>query len=210
MKIQVALDFVTIEEGIEIIREIEREIDIVEIGTPMIYRYGVIAVSKIKQSFPSLEVLFDGKIVDAGAEEAGMAFETGADYVTVLATSHDATIAGVVEKAGKFGKKVVIDLIGCDDIAERSKKLMELGVDYIAIHIGVDIQNEDRSFDHEFKILEPVVDSKKLAVAGGINPEIAKSIAKYKPGIVIVGNAVNKAKDKKQLILDIRESLKVI
>ena len=52
--------------------------------------------------------------------------------------------------------------------------------------------------------------AKKLAVAGGINPEIAKSIAKYKPGIVIVGNAVNKAKDKKQLILDIRESLRVI
>ena len=210
MKIQVALDFVTIEEGMEIIEEIGNEIDIVEIGTPMIYRYGVAAVSKIKQAFPSLEVLFDGKIVDAGAEEAGMAFEAGADYVTVLATSHDATIAGVVEKAGKLGKKVVIDLIGCDDIAERSKKLVELGVDCIAIHIGVDIQNEDRSFDHEFKILEPVVDSEKLAVAGGINPEIAKSIAKYKPGIVIVGSAVNTAKDKKQLILDIRESLRVI
>lgn len=210
MKIQVALDFVTIEEGINIIKEIENEIDIVEIGTPMIYRYGIKAVLEIKQEFPKLEVLFDGKIVDAGVEESEMAFKAGADYVTVLATSHDATITGVVKKAGELGKKVVIDLIGCEDIAERSKKLIELGVDYIAIHIGVDVQNENRSFDHEFKILTPVVENEKLAVAGGINPEIAGSIAKYKPGIVIVGSAVNKAKDKKQLILDIRESLRVM
>ena len=210
MKIQIALDFVSVEEGIEMIKEIENEIDIVEIGTPMIYKYGVDAVTKMKKAFPNLEILFDGKIVDGGAYETKMAVDAGADYVTVLATSHNATVVGAVAEAKKQNKKVVIDLLGYNDIAARSKELMGLGVDYIAIHIGVDIQDENRSFDHEFKVLEPLVGGANLAVAGGVNPEIAKSIAKYKPAIVIVGSAVTKAKDKKQVVLDIKENLKVV
>ena len=41
-------------------------------------------VRRIKERFPCLEVLCDTKIMDAGAYEARLAFEAGADYVTVL------------------------------------------------------------------------------------------------------------------------------
>ena len=43
--------------------------------------------------------------------------------------------------------------------------------------------------------LSKIMDSKKIAIAGGINLETIEEIAKYKPGIIIVGGAITNAKD---------------
>lgn len=73
---------------------------------------GARAISSIKDSYPDKEVLADFKIMDAGSYEAGIAFEAGADIVTVLGVSSDATIAGAVSAARKFQREVMVDLIG--------------------------------------------------------------------------------------------------
>ena len=58
--------------------------DIVEVGNAFYdgVRHG--AGAQNKGTVPGLEVLCDTKIMDAGAYEARLAFEDGADYVTVL------------------------------------------------------------------------------------------------------------------------------
>ena len=207
MQIQLALDFGSLNENIEIAREVKSQIDIIEIGTPLIYRYGVGAVTAMRQHFPDHIILFDGKIVDAGGEEAEIAFEAGADIVTVLATADDQTILGAVREAKKYNKKVYVDLIGEKNIAARAKEVMQLGIQYIGIHTAHDTQNGNYSFDSEFKALEGIVPSEMLAVAGGINPELASKIAKYRPGVVIVGTAVAKAKDRIGMLQAVRQNL---
>lgn len=51
MKIQLALDRMTISEAIETAKEAEQYVDLIEVGTSLIKEYGVESISEIKKSF---------------------------------------------------------------------------------------------------------------------------------------------------------------
>ena len=61
MKLQIALDMTSIEEAVELVGKIQDMIDIVEIGTPMIIKEGMLPVRKMKERFPHITVLADTK-----------------------------------------------------------------------------------------------------------------------------------------------------
>ena len=109
MKLQLSLDMVDLNEALGYIEETKNSIDIVEVGTPLALKYGVKAISLIKEKYPSKDVLADFKIIDGGNYEACIAFNAGADIVTVLGVSNDATIAGAVLAARKFQKEIMVD-----------------------------------------------------------------------------------------------------
>ena len=129
MKLQLALDLVDIPQAIELVKEVEAFIDIVEIGTPVINKEGLKAVSEMKAAFPNLEVLADVKIMDAAAYEVSNAVAAGADIVTILAQAEDSSIKGAVEEAKKTGKKILVDMIAVKDIKTRAAELDLLGAD---------------------------------------------------------------------------------
>ena len=70
MKLQIALDDVTLEGALELVKKVRDYIDIIEIGTPFVYEYGMQAVRTMKEHFPDKEILADMKIMDAGYYEA--------------------------------------------------------------------------------------------------------------------------------------------
>ena len=78
MKLQIALDDISLEDALRLVESIRKDIDIIEVGTPMAIQYGMEAVRRMKQAFPEKEVLADLKIMDAGEYEASEAFEAGA------------------------------------------------------------------------------------------------------------------------------------
>ena len=67
MKLQIALDDITLKGALELVERVRDSIDIIEIGTPLIYLCGMEAVRAMKQRFPDKEVLADMKIMDSGA-----------------------------------------------------------------------------------------------------------------------------------------------
>jgi 3-hexulose-6-phosphate synthase len=69
VKLQLALDTVGLKEAFSLLGEVSSFIDIVEVGTPFIIRDGISAVTEIKTTLPSMEVLADLKIMDAGEFE---------------------------------------------------------------------------------------------------------------------------------------------
>ncbi|MFP3360348.1 orotidine 5'-phosphate decarboxylase / HUMPS family protein, partial [Planococcus sp. SIMBA_143] len=73
MKLQSALDLVDIPRAIELVRELEEYIDVVEIGTPVVINEGLKAVKEVKAAFPDLTVLADLKIMDAAGYEVSQA-----------------------------------------------------------------------------------------------------------------------------------------
>lgn len=80
VELQLALDFISIEDSIELLKEVGDSIDIVEIGTPFIVKDGMRAVREVRKAFPNLKILADLKIMDAGKEETACAVEAGAGY----------------------------------------------------------------------------------------------------------------------------------
>lgn len=133
--------------------------------------------------------------MDGGAYEANIAFEAGADYVTVLGVTDDLTIQDCVKTAQKAGRRVVVDMICVSDLKQRMETIEAMDVDVIAIHTGLDQQAVGRTPLDDLKETRQYVKHTALAVAGGINLETIDEYMKYQPEIIIVGSGIVKADD---------------
>ena len=112
MQIQLALDRLSKEDCIHIIDETKNSIDIVEIGTGMIKKYGISIIQEMKEASGNLPLLADMKTCDDGINEATLAFSSGADIMTVMGFVANKTIIDTLSVAEKYGKRVMIDLLG--------------------------------------------------------------------------------------------------
>lgn len=205
MRLQLALDIYDVPQSLEILDELADVVDIVEIGTPFVIRDGVHAVKAIKDAFPQLCVLADLKIMDGGQMEAKMAFEAGADIVTVLAAAEDTTIKNVVRTGREFGKEVMADLIAVKDLTQRAKELDGFSLDYLCVHTAFDIQHTGQSPLGDLKAIKSVVTHTKTAVAGGVKLVTLPEVAAEKPDIIIVGMGISGQNDKRAVALGMKD-----
>lgn len=208
MELQLALDLVNIPEGIKVVEEVAEHIDIVEIGTPVVINEGLKAVKEIKQAFPTLKVLADLKIMDAGAYEVMKASEAGADIITVLGATDDSTIKGAVEEAKKQGTKILVDMINVKNLEQRAKEVDALGVDYICVHTGYDLQAAGENSFEQLQTIKRVVKNAKTAVAGGIKLNTLPEVVQSQPDLVIVGGGITGQEDKKAVAAKMQELIK--
>lgn len=204
-QLQLALDS-TSDAAFVILRQALSFVDIIEIGTPLIYREGVAMVRHVKEAYPDHPVLADLKIMDAGEEEAAIAFEGGADYVTVLGLAADSTVRGAVKSARRFGGKIMADMIQTERPLERGVELLALGCDVLCIHTGYDLQAEHSPLA-TFQVMRAHLPDALLAVAGGINRSTIGDLLPYHPSIVVVGGAITRAEDPAQAAQALKEKL---
>jgi len=134
MKIQLALDNLSLEKAVTLVKELGGDVDIIEIGTLLLMRYGLKIIPRIQKSVVNSLLLVDAKIIDAGELETEMIFESGADIVTVLAGSDDRTVHNALEVAKRHQKEVMIDLINCNKKVQRIKELAAIGANYFCLH----------------------------------------------------------------------------
>ncbi|MEH7583334.1 3-hexulose-6-phosphate synthase [Priestia megaterium] len=208
MELQLALDLVNISEAKEVVQEVQEYIDIVEIGTPVVINEGLKAVKEIKEAFPSLKVLADLKIMDAGAYEVMKASEAGASIITILGATDDSTIKGAVEEAKKQGTQILVDMINVKNLEQRAKEVDALGVDYICVHTGYDLQAEGETPFEQLQTIKRVVKNAKTAVAGGIKLNTLPEVVQSQPDLVIVGGGITSEKDKRNVAEEMKKVVK--
>lgn len=199
MKLQLALDDITLEEAMELVANVRDYVDIIEVGTPMVMEYGMAPVRELKKRFPDKKVLADLKIMDAGKYESEIAFKAGADYITVLGVTDDGTIEGCVEAARAHRGLVVADMICVKDAEERIRRLEELGIDILSVHTGVDQQAAGRTPLDDLKVMRRAVTAAEISVAGGISAETLPAYLEYSPEIVIVGSGITHAENPRKV-----------
>ena len=205
MKLQLALDLVDIQGAIEAVKEVQEYVDVVEIGTPVVINEGLRAVKEVKAAFPNMTILADLKIMDAAGYEVSQAAAAGADIITILGAAEDESIKGAVEEAKKQGKQILADMIAVKDIATRAKELDELGVDYICVHTGYDLQAVGKNSFEDLATIKRVVKNAKTAIAGGIKLETLPEVIKERPDLVIVGGGITSKEDKKAAAAKMQE-----
>lgn len=192
MKLQVALDG-DLGQAFAVLEAAAPHVDIAEIGTPLIYREGMRAVRELRAAFPQLTLLADLKIMDAGEEEAGIAFDAGADLVTVLGVTNDSTVTGAASAARRAGRQLMADLMQVTDPVERGRDLLALGCDYVCVHTAFDMQSAGHSPLETLTRLRGALPDAQIAVAGGINLTTIDTIVALRPDIVVVGGAITRA-----------------
>ncbi|VVB85025.1 Bifunctional enzyme Fae/Hps [uncultured archaeon] len=164
------------------------------------------AVRKLKEAFPDRVILADMKTIDTGAMEIEMAAKAGADIIILLGSSDNSTIQDAVRAARKYGVKLMADLISLHDPVERTAELVELGIDYINIHAGIDQQmvGED-----PIKILKELKINAPVAVAGGLDAQSAAKAVLSGASIVIVGGNIVRSSNVTASAKAIRRSIDV-
>lgn len=188
--LQLSLDWMNMEEAVDTVRRLQERIDIIEMGTPMIFDYGLKCVEEMKRLFPEKTVLADMKIIDAGRQETEMAVKMGADIITVMGAANNLTIRVATEAAHKGGKKIMVDLLGVDQIERKVIALEDMGVDYICVHTAFDMKTESDRPVEELERVKRVLRSGKTAIAGGITLKELDAVMAGEPDVVIVGGGI--------------------
>lgn len=198
MKLQVALDTLSVKDSIELTKDIQDYVDIIELGTPFVVTEGLHIVKKFRKLFPNKEILADLKIMDGGYYEANAAFEAAANYVTVLSVTDNLTIEGCVKAAREHHQQVVCDMMCCNNLSSRIGGLEKLGVQMLAVHTGADQQNVGRTPLKDLAELKSQAKTAAVSVAGGINQETIESYVALKPDVIIVGSGICNQVDPKK------------
>jgi len=195
--LQLALDFLNLKRALQVADEaVKGGVDWLEAGTPLIKSEGLNAVRELRKKFPKSTIVADMKTMDVGRIETEAAAKAGANVVCVLAAASDSTIRECVEAGRNYGAKIQADLIEIKEkeLESRAKEVEKLGVDLIGVHVAIDEQMKGKDpFTRLRKITKAV--SIPVAVAGGINSETAQKAIQSGAQIVVVGGAINKAKD---------------
>src|SRR2546427_10876460 len=139
--LQVALDHMHLKRALLAAREaVDGGADWLEAGTPLVKSEGIEVVRQLKKSFPGKTIVADLKTMDTGAFEVEIAAKAGADVITVMGVTDDATILEAVRAARRDGSQIMGELMRVADKPDRGKELGKLGVDYLHMHVWIDAQ----------------------------------------------------------------------
>lgn len=210
IQLQFAMDGGTtksIEDALQIIGNIADNLDIIEVGTSFVLRYGMAAVQRFKAAHPDKKILADMKIMDGGYHNAAMGCKAGGDIITVLGVSDQETIRNATKAIHEHGKEIMVDFICVQNVEETLLLCEEIGVDYICVHSGVDAQMLGMNPYEQLKRVIVLTKNCKVAVAGGINENTIESICLLGPDVVIVGGAIYKKENYTEIAAKIRASI---
>lgn len=207
MKLQAAIDRVSMEKAEELIRQIGSNADVIEIGTSLIKDFGLSgSVERIRRKFPLVKLLADIKICDEGAYEARRAFEAGADFITVMGFSADATIRACADEAAAFGKEYMIDLMSCD--GERAAALVkEFPGAVFCIHLPSDVRGAGLK-ELVIESIQWLGEGVRIAAAGGVTIAFIPALRSAGVETGIVGSGITKAENVQEAAREYYEAMK--
>jgi len=192
--VQISLDLTDLRDAVDTARlAVEAGVDWLEAGTPLLLAEGLGAVRELRAEFPRHPIVADLKTMDGGYLEAEMIARAGATHVVVMARAHAETVKAVVEAGRDHGIKVMGDNMACEDKAEASRRMEDLGVDYIVHHTGYDERNgavaAGRRRPTPMDALDAVVRAVRIPVqaVGGLTLEEAVEMPRRGAPLVVIG-----------------------
>jgi 3-hexulose-6-phosphate synthase len=195
MKLQLALDTPDLTHELELAGRVAAYVDSIEAGTPLLIREGIRAVRELRRRYRGRPIVADIKVIDAGEPIAELAFAAGATVVTVLGNASDELIERVVRSAHRYDGQVMADSLTVSDIAERARRLRELGVTSICINRRGFKRAKGLSREERIDQITKLINEVELPVylAGGIDLAELTLLRKLPLAGVIVGAAIANA-----------------
>jgi 3-dehydro-L-gulonate-6-phosphate decarboxylase len=182
------------------------EVDIIEIGTPLCKAAGLEAISAMREICPDKLILADFKTPDVGGLEATMAYDAGADMITVIGGAAIATVKEAYAVARDRGKVMMMELTGVRDIVARATEWRQIGIDRIVYHREWDAQSAGREWGEEDKItIRQLIDmGYKVTITGGLTLDLLPFFADLPAAVLICGRSIREAPDPRASARQIR------
>ena len=196
--LQIALDIPSLDRTKGIIGELpESDRIILEVGTPLLKKYGVKVIRDLREVAKDIFIVADLKTLDVGKVEVDLAFEEAADAVVASGLAATETLNGFIYEAKKLGIYAVVDMMEVKDSIQKLRILKEFP-DIVILHRPIDVEETGETLRWEFiKEMRDAFKDKRflVAVAGGITPETARQALANGADIVIAGRYVTQSRD---------------
>ena len=189
--LQIALDYLNLETAVKTADNVASYVDIIEVGTILAFAEGMNAVSTLRKDHPKHILVCDMKTTDGGAILAKMAFEAGADWITVSAAAHIATIGACKKVADEFKREIQIELYGNWTLQD-AQKWVDLGITQAIYHRSRDAELAGIGWTEEDLVkMRQLSDlGLQLSITGGIVPEDIHLFAGINAKAFIAGRAL--------------------
>ncbi len=207
--LQIAMDYTSLPKALAMATLVAPEVDIIEIGTPLCKAAGLDAIRAMREICPDKLILADFKTPDVGGLEATMAFDAGADMLTVIGGAALPTVEQALAVARKRGKDMLMELTGVRDILARATEWRRIGVDRIVYHREWDAQSAGREWAEEDKdIIRKLIDmGYKVTVTGGLTIDLLPFFADLPVSILICGRHIRESADPRATARQMRLAL---
>ncbi|NRY60411.1 orotidine 5'-phosphate decarboxylase / HUMPS family protein [Clostridium beijerinckii] len=202
MKLQVAIDRVSLEKAENLVKTFDGLADIIEIGTSLIKDYGLLKLKDITSQKIKSQILGDIKTSDEGAYEFEQGFKQGFDILTVMGSASLGTIEKCYEVSEKYNRTMMIDLLECSE--EKIKEIAHFSSAIYCIHASIDKEKLSNPGETVKRFKEQFPSIKRIAVAGGITLDSIPELNKYNIELVIVGSAITSADDKMEKVREFK------
>lgn len=211
--LQVALDLDNLDAMEKIIKDIpDKERVLIEAGTPLVKKFGVGVVSKIRELRPDAFIIADLKTLDVGRVEIKMAADQTADAVAISGLGTLESIKKAIHETQKQGIYSILDMMNVDDFEDKLAALPDdLKPDIVLLHRNVDLETylaeqgkdtSDMSAWGNIKAIKSIIDGGLVAVAGGITPDNVEEALEKGADIIIAGRYIIGSRDVRRATQD--------
>ncbi len=196
-KVQVALDTKVLADALAAARQVAAHVDIIEIGTVLCLSEGMRAVREMRACHPDHLLLADIRVAEAGSILSRLAFEAGADLVSVVSGAAPESFSAVVDVAAEFGGDVQVELSDgwTWPLIERCR---DLGIRHFILHRSRDAEARgDLSWSPgDLSAITGIHElGGRVSVTGGMSTREVPSFASYPVEIFIAGRALYTSAD---------------
>ncbi|MDD4409090.1 MAG: orotidine 5'-phosphate decarboxylase [Candidatus Pacebacteria bacterium] len=206
----------TLDDARDIIRSIPvNERIILEAGTPLIKRYGILAVSKIKQwavqsaylhGMGNIDpyVVADLKTMDRGETEVAMAVNNGASAVVALGSAPKETLDSFIDACEKYGIDPMIDMMNVENPLSVLYSLKRVPP-VVILHRGVDEERCNREKQlplYDIRRIKGSFDVMTAIAGGDTIREVQQSVFNDADIVVIWKTVYNNDKETISLVND--------
>jgi len=212
-KLQLALDVVALKSVMDICQAVADQVEIMEVGTLLCLSEGMEAVRKMRKAFPDHIILADIRIIKAGGVLADLAFQAGANWVTVMSDATQQTLEAVVKSAKNYNGEVQVEL-NDQWTWEQTKGWRALGIDQIIIHRTAELKGleEEEAWSSDiFSVVKRLHEMGfKVTITGGVTPADVKRFEGIPVYIFIAGRAILKAPVPQEAALAMKETIEAV
>jgi len=199
--LQVALDNPNIDQILHVVKTLpDSDHLILEAGTPLIKRYGVDVIARLREAKPNAFIVADLKTLDTGNLEARMVADATADAVVISALAPIPTIVNAIKEAHKTGIYAIIDTLNLSDPLPLLHELdaLEALPDVVELHRAIDVEKTEYQWG-SIPAIKALSSKILVAVAGGIRADTIQDALTAGADILVVGRAITNAKDVRQV-----------
>lgn len=167
--------------------------DVIEIGTPMLKRYGVTLLKKAREHLPARIPLYaDVKMLDFASLELTPALRVGATEVTALVYASDESLTDALRLTTAFDAHLSVSTMNypVTMLATRLSEIQALGINrFIAHGAGTDLQAASRQALERAREIRALAGTASLLIGGGFRANNMHEIAPMLPATIIVGRS---------------------